>query len=230
MVGVTYIANLRAIEPSRLLCLPAEEFRRLLAESATFAERMLDSMRERVMGVQEATRADSPVTVAVAGRPLNPACHDVRDFLARNHVAFDYYDLDDSDAETVFTDSALHREHCPLVQIYDGPLLENPTPRALAEGLNIATVPKRLDYDVAIFGGGPAGLPARPRPIDATRSRANRISCKRACRASSPPATCGPTRSSAVPQPSVKAAWRSRSSTNISRRVHPRPRRARLVP
>jgi thioredoxin reductase (NADPH) len=160
MVGVTNIANLRAIDPSRLLALPSEEFRRLLAESAAFAERMMGSMRERVTGVQAATLADSTVTVAVAGRPFDPACHDVRDFLARNHVAFDYYDIDDPMVETVFTDFAQHREHCPLVQISDGPLLENPTPRALAESLRIPTVPKRLDYDVAIVGGGPAGLAA----------------------------------------------------------------------
>jgi thioredoxin reductase (NADPH) len=160
MVGMTYIANLRAMEPSRLLALPADEFRRLVTESAAFSARMMGSMRERVTGVQAATLADSPVTVAVAGRRFDPACHDLRDFLARNHVAFDYYDLHDPDAPSVFVDFEQHRDHCPLVQFHGGPLLENPTPRVLAEHLNIATVPKLADYDVAIVGGGPAGLAA----------------------------------------------------------------------
>jgi thioredoxin reductase (NADPH) len=160
MVGMTNIANLRAMEASRLLCLPADEFHRLVAESATFSARMLGSMRDRISGVQRATLADSTVTVAIAGRPFDPACHDLRDFLARNHVAFDYYDIDDPAAATVFTDFERHRDACPLVQVHGGPLLENPTPRALAENLNITTVPKHTDYDVAIVGGGPAGLAA----------------------------------------------------------------------
>jgi thioredoxin reductase (NADPH) len=160
LIAGTTFANLRTVEPSRLLRLEADDFRRLVAESPAFAARMIDSMRERVAGVQQVTVEDSPVTAVVAGRRWDPACHDLRDFLARNHVSFDYYDIDDPAAVAFFPDFERRRDHCPLVQIYAGPLLENPTPRALAEALHIATIPKQHQYDVAIVGGGPAGLAA----------------------------------------------------------------------
>ncbi len=159
LAGTTF-ANVRAAAPSRLLRIDGDEFRRLAAESPAFAARMMQSLQERVAGVRQATLAEAPVAVTIAGRHWDPACHDLRDFLARNHVAFDYYDIDDPAAAAAFTDFERHRDRCPLVQIDAGPLLESPTPRALAEALGIATVPKQTEYDVAIVGGGPAGLAA----------------------------------------------------------------------
>jgi thioredoxin reductase (NADPH) len=160
IVDGTTFANLRVAEASRLLCIPAAEFRRLFAEAPAFAARMMQSMRDRLEGVRDATLAESPAAAVVAGRPWDAACHDARDFLARNHVPFDFYDIDDPAAASFFPDFDLHRDRCPLVRIEGGDVLENPTPRRLAEALGIATVPAAEVYDVAIVGGGPAGLAA----------------------------------------------------------------------
>jgi thioredoxin reductase (NADPH) len=160
IVAGTTFANLRVAEVSRFLCVPAAPFRRLFAEAPAFAARMMQSMRDRLEGVRDATLAEAPTAAVVAGRPWDPACHDARDFLARNRVPFDFYDINDPAAAAFFPGFDLHRGHCPLVRIEGGEVLENPTPRRLAEALGIRTAPQLADYDVAIVGGGPAGLAA----------------------------------------------------------------------
>ncbi len=46
------------------------------------------------------------------------------------------------------------------VILANGKRLDQPTPRELAEGLKLQTMPNGAAYDVAIIGGGPAGLAA----------------------------------------------------------------------
>ena len=48
----------------------------------------------------------------------------------------------------------------PAVRLWDGRVLERPTRTELAETLGGNTRPRRAHYDVAIVGGGPAGLAA----------------------------------------------------------------------
>jgi thioredoxin reductase len=70
-------------------------------------------------------------------------------------------------------DRALDREDCrrelgldlknvnlPVVELPDGTRLFGPTLRDVADRLGFLTKPKRRQYDVSIYGAGPAGLSA----------------------------------------------------------------------
>jgi thioredoxin reductase (NADPH) len=160
LLGSAALVNCRAATSSRLASLDPQAFRWLYRCAPAFAQRVSASVYERLAGVQELAADQPPATAIVVGQSRDRACHDLRDFLARNHVPFEFFEIDDPAAAKFIPDFERHRDRCPLVQIYDGPLLEQPTPRELAEALHLATRPAATDYDVAIIGGGPAGLAA----------------------------------------------------------------------
>jgi thioredoxin reductase (NADPH) len=89
----------------------------------------------------------------VIGHPHDPACADLRDFLSRNRVPFIWR----PDGNESSTPGAVTP---PAVVLADGRRLEAPSFRGVAEALGLQTVPAHELYDVAIVGGGPAGLAA----------------------------------------------------------------------
>jgi len=54
----------------------------------------------------------------------------------------------------------LHDHHLPVCLFPDGVRLDNPTIRQIAEKLGWFQKPSSAEYDLAILGGGPAGLSA----------------------------------------------------------------------
>lgn len=100
--------------------------------------------------------------IKVFGHRFSPESHAVKDFLARNQLPYQWIDVetnaDDPEVQKVMETSA---GKLPLVTLPDdGPCLEAPTPTQLAERLGLKTHVDRPFYDLAIVGGGPAGLAA----------------------------------------------------------------------
>ncbi|MBC11677.1 MAG: fused response regulator/thioredoxin-disulfide reductase [Rhodothermaceae bacterium] len=80
--------------------------------------------------------------------------HRLRDYLSRNNVPYRFEDVErDEDARTTAEGAAL-----PLVILEDGTRLEAPEPRDVAARIGIRQEAEREFYDLAIVGGGPAGL------------------------------------------------------------------------
>lgn len=98
--------------------------------------------------------------VTVIGRTGSPACYATRDFLYRNDVPFQWVELrDDAHARALGLDS-VSDERLPVCEFPDGTRLERPTIRGLAEQLGLFRHPSHVEYDLAIYGAGPAGLSA----------------------------------------------------------------------
>ena len=80
--------------------------------------------------------------------------HRLRDFLARNNVPYRFEDVERSDdARETAGDAAL-----PLVVLEDGTRLERPETAEVAAAIGLRQTAERAFYDLAIVGGGPAGL------------------------------------------------------------------------
>jgi thioredoxin reductase (NADPH) len=95
--------------------------------------------------------------IRLVGHRFAPATHRLRDFLTRLHQPFRFLDVDlDAPAETVVAASA----ELPVVLLPDGTRLTRPSEADLAAALGASGQPGQLYYDVAIVGGGPAGLAA----------------------------------------------------------------------
>ncbi|MHA6508382.1 FAD-dependent oxidoreductase [Tessaracoccus sp. Y1736] len=98
--------------------------------------------------------------VRVIGQRWSAESHAVRDFLARNQVPYQWFDLatDPHAAELL----ALVGEgaQSPLVIFPDGVVLQQPSPEQIAETLGLRGHAEVPVYDLLIVGGGPAGLAA----------------------------------------------------------------------
>jgi len=100
------------------------------------------------------------MNLKVYGRSGSPPAHALRDFLHRSDVPFDSIELRrDEDARALGLDGLSDRR-LPLVIFSDGARLENPTIRQVIEKLGWFRDPSLSEYDLAIYGAGPAGLSA----------------------------------------------------------------------
>lgn len=80
--------------------------------------------------------------------------HRLRDFLSRNQIPYTFLDIEASDeAKRMAEGTAL-----PLVVTPDGDRLENPSNGEVASAAGLRQEAARDFYDLAIVGGGPAGL------------------------------------------------------------------------
>jgi thioredoxin reductase (NADPH) len=102
--------------------------------------------------------------IRVLGTRWSPKSYELRDFMARNHVPFQWIDVELSanDPETKRILEALGPEghELPVVLFPDGTKLLETGPAAVAQKVGLRTRAQTSFYDLAIVGGGPAGLAA----------------------------------------------------------------------
>jgi thioredoxin reductase (NADPH) len=102
--------------------------------------------------------------IRVLGTRWSPRSYDLRDFLARNHVPYQWIDVEISanDPETKRLMEALGPEaaNLPVVLFPDGTKLLESLPADVAKKVGLRTRAQTDFYDLAIVGGGPAGLAA----------------------------------------------------------------------
>lgn len=102
--------------------------------------------------------------IRVLGTRWSPRSYELRDFLARNHVPYQWIDVEVSanDPETKRLLEALGPEsaNLPVVLFPDGTKLLEGVPADIAHKVGLRTRAQTSFYDLAIVGGGPAGLAA----------------------------------------------------------------------
>ncbi len=102
--------------------------------------------------------------IRVLGTRWSPRSYELRDFLARNRVPYQWIDVELSanDPETKRLLEVLGDEvnNLPVVLFPDGTKLLESVPSEVAERIGLRTRAQTNFYDLAIVGGGPAGLAA----------------------------------------------------------------------
>jgi thioredoxin reductase (NADPH) len=145
------LANFRATMPSRVMRIELKDFRALSAAAPEIAASITTVAMERVEGLQELAAGPSHI-LAVIAPEYHAAGHNLREFLRRNSIEYDW---------TIPEDSVTGpNQHFPIVRLRDGTLLGEPSIRDLAVAVGLCVFPRTKTYDVAIVGGGPAGLAA----------------------------------------------------------------------
>src|SRR5271163_1262931 len=102
--------------------------------------------------------------IRVLGTRWSPKSYELRDFLARNRVPYQWIDVESSanDPETKRLLEVLGPEAAslPIVLFPDGTKLLESVPADVAQRVGLRTRAQTNFYDLAIVGGGPAGLAA----------------------------------------------------------------------
>lgn len=103
--------------------------------------------------------------IRVLGNRWSPESHNIKDFLARNHVPYQWLDIETADTNTevqalvdLLEDD--EKQALPLVIFPNGLRLQRPALTEIAENAGLRTRAAEAFYDLAIVGGGPAGLAA----------------------------------------------------------------------
>jgi len=117
-----------------------------------------------LLGDWQATYHPAFQGIRVLGTRWSPKSYELRDFLARNHVPYQWIDVEltSSDAETKLLLEALGPDAAslPIVLFPDGTKLLESVPSEVAQRVGLKTHAQTSFYDLAIVGGGPAGLAA----------------------------------------------------------------------
>ncbi len=145
LLGASALAGVRAVTDVRVARVDGTIFWRMMHDDERFAETVSNNMGRRVALVRHLAIEHPSTICTVVGDSRSGACHQLRDFLSRMHVPFDWTERDGPECE---------------VNFYEGESLKSPGIRDLAERLGMSAVPKQAHYDVAIVGAGPAGLAA----------------------------------------------------------------------
>jgi len=95
------------------------------------------------------------------GKADSPEIYPIRDFLKRSVVDFEWFDITHDDLGwgqgiTSFNNP----DKLPVIEFPDGKVIINPSLSQIACNLGWITEPKYTEYDLSIYGAGPAGLSA----------------------------------------------------------------------
>ena len=96
----------------------------------------------------------------VIGHRWNERSWEVRQFLARNQHSFRSYMADETKGRQLLDAAGLDGFQLPVVITEQGETLVEPTNAELAAMLGLSTSPSLEMYELAVIGGGPAGLAA----------------------------------------------------------------------
>ncbi len=102
--------------------------------------------------------------IRVLGTRWSSRAYEVRDFLARNHVPYQWIDVElsseDPEVKQLIASIGEDAAKLPLVLFPDGTRMFQSTSAELAEKIGLRTRAETQFYDFAIVGGGPGGLAA----------------------------------------------------------------------
>jgi len=106
--------------------------------------------------------ASAPVPydgIRVAGTLWSASSHDVKEFLARSQIPYQWLDIErDLEAKELVESSSEGRPQLPTVFFPDGSTLVAPDLSTLADKVGMTTQARQPFYDLIIVGAGPAGL------------------------------------------------------------------------
>ncbi|MDZ8225127.1 MULTISPECIES: FAD-dependent oxidoreductase [unclassified Nostoc] len=98
--------------------------------------------------------------IRVVGHRWSCKSHKIKDFLACNHVPYQWLDIESDEARCLLQCTNYDAMQLPIVLFLDGSHLAAPTNIEIAEKIGLKTRPKMPFYDLVVVGAGPAGLAA----------------------------------------------------------------------
>jgi thioredoxin reductase (NADPH) len=159
-LGTPFPAAYRAAEPSRVIRVDPREYYAVAAAAPEISTKVGALARERIGGLQGIAAEPPKPRVTVVGQRWDAICSDLRRFLARNQISFDWLTPDSPELPGRWPGTSVAEADCPMFRLADGTTVSRPKTRELARLLGLQTSARSPEYDTVIVGGGPAGLAA----------------------------------------------------------------------
>lgn len=136
------------------------DLRHIISERPALSDLIL---RTFILRAQALRDNEDFTGLRVIGTRFSPDTFRIRDFLSKNHVLYTFFDLktEAAEVESLFKIFNLKESDTPVVGYGQDWLLKNPSNEELATRVGIKReLTENEVFDLAIVGGGPAGLAA----------------------------------------------------------------------
>jgi thioredoxin reductase (NADPH) len=162
-LGTVFPVGFRAAVPSRVMRIEPQDYHAIASASPDVAKevgRLASHRMSGLRGLQGLAADPPPARAIVVGHRLDPACSELRRFLDRNQVTFDWLSPDTPASLERWSGPPPGDEDMPAIRVVGGKTVFRPPLRRVAELLGLGTEPEFAEYDVVVVGAGPAGLAA----------------------------------------------------------------------
>ena len=159
LTGQRVYLNARVSRAGRVLAIPPQEFRRLMASKPDLADVIFRALEER----RELLRTGvGQRTVRIIGSRFSREALALRAFASRSRIPHEWIEIESLDDVGVFlADLGLRAGTRTPIVITPSGVLHEPTPGDLAEHLGLTFhAPPGYQFDLVVVGVGPAGLAA----------------------------------------------------------------------
>jgi thioredoxin reductase (NADPH) len=159
-LGTPFPGGYRAAEPSRVMRVDIQQYYAVAAVAKDISLKVSALARERIGGLQSITDEPPKPRATLVGHRWDSATGNLRGFLARNQISFNWLTPDAPELATLWPAPRPREGDLPVLRHSDGQIFVRPQVRDVADRLGLQTSARSSEYDVAIVGGGPAGLAA----------------------------------------------------------------------
>jgi thioredoxin reductase (NADPH) len=159
-LATVFPLGFRASEPTRVIRIEAQDLFTVVGTVPELGVKLGALAGRRIGGLQGIAADRPPARALVVGKRWEPACTDVRRFLDRNQVSFEWINEETPDPVGRWGGPLPSPEDCPVIRVVGGKTVVRPSMRRIAELLGLATEPAHPEYDTVVVGAGPAGLAA----------------------------------------------------------------------
>lgn len=150
-----YYLAMRAAIQTKVIAAPREAMLELMSRVPELSDHIIGVFAARRLKQFEMQNS----SVKLIGADKDSNVQRVESFLRRNRIPYESYDLDGSDNETLQVCNL--SGHAPSVIVGKNEIMEDPSPRKVAERLGLdLDICQQQTYDVLIVGGGPGGVAA----------------------------------------------------------------------
>ncbi|GGX49639.1 thioredoxin reductase [Tateyamaria omphalii] len=146
----------RAVQDTQLLCVPRDEILKLMSDIPEMSDIIITvfaARRRRMLDLSEGG-------LTLIGGEVNRDVRRIASFASRNRIPFVEVEIDSAEGKDLANTCSIDRAH-PAVVFAKHQVIDPPTPRGVAATLGLDMSLRKEDvYDVAVVGGGPAGVAA----------------------------------------------------------------------
>ena len=146
----------RAVVDTQLLCVRRDDMLKLMSDMPEMSDIIITVFAARRRRMLD----NSEGGLTLIGGEVDRDVRRIASFAARNRIPYVEVEIDSSEGNDLARMCSINRAH-PAVVFAKHQVIDPPTPRGVAQKLGLDMALRKEDvYDVAIVGGGPAGVAA----------------------------------------------------------------------